>query len=361
MTESEKGRCCECHLLRDFLPSVSWPDVLNSVGDVMAGVLNSDAQFLWVNHNLAAYLLCSPQDCIGEYVYDLLPGETLKGQLSQGDKSGSVFIDDEERKKTLKCSVLPLGGINRSNGYILTLSDVTEVFDLREDLNYFRGRTEISQELKTGVLTRLNLEMRTSLTSMMGLVEFLRETDLQLDQQSYVEGIYSCVEQLVGLVDSVISDDCEEHRAEGYPEAGFALPVVEILLPAEEFPEKPAGHALLVESNKVNAGVFKKMLESVSVAVDIVTEGEKAVEKAGSFEYDVILMGCELDGMDGYETARRIRAIGLRVPIIALTANTESSVSSNCRDAGMDGCLTKPVRKEQLCEAVKNVISLGAE
>jgi CheY-like chemotaxis protein len=60
-------------------------------------------------------------------------------------------------------------------------------------------------------------------------------------------------------------------------------------------------------------------------------------------------MDCKLPGMDGCETTRRIRAVlGGRLPIIALTASTADGDRADCRAAGMNDFLTKPIRMDEL-------------
>jgi CheY-like chemotaxis protein len=81
-----------------------------------------------------------------------------------------------------------------------------------------------------------------------------------------------------------------------------------------------------------------------------VTQGEAALEQLRRNHFDCVLMDMRMPGLDGLEATRRWRAeeTGMRLPIIALTANASEADRQRCIAAGMDGFLTKPVDSERL-------------
>ncbi len=92
-------------------------------------------------------------------------------------------------------------------------------------------------------------------------------------------------------------------------------------------------------------------------SVDLATDGASAVGKWSAGEYDLVLMDCQLPGMDGCEAARHIReaetASGRhRTPILALTANAFAEDRAICLAARMDDFLTKPVLRANLATAL---------
>jgi CheY-like chemotaxis protein/HPt (histidine-containing phosphotransfer) domain-containing protein len=90
--------------------------------------------------------------------------------------------------------------------------------------------------------------------------------------------------------------------------------------------------------------------------VDIVSNGADAVAAWETGRYQVILMDCQMPVIDGYQATReiRLRERGAnRIPIIALTADAMKGAERNCRDAGMDDYLTKPLDRALLGEAVE--------
>jgi two-component system sensor histidine kinase/response regulator len=110
-------------------------------------------------------------------------------------------------------------------------------------------------------------------------------------------------------------------------------------------------HVLLAEDNVVNQKVACRVLEKLGYRVDVAADGQAALEAWRSGRYHLILMDCQMPVMDGYETTRRIRELEAgrkHIPIIALTAHAMKGADDECRAAGMDDYLSKPIDREQL-------------
>ncbi len=115
---------------------------------------------------------------------------------------------------------------------------------------------------------------------------------------------------------------------------------------------------LLVEDNEINQKVGKLMLAKLGHTVEVADNGAEAVEAVGRVDYDVVLMDMHMPVMDGLEATRTIRAQlpAERQPqIIAMTASVTKEDRDACAEAGMDGYLSKPVRAEDLVEALGGV------
>ena len=113
------------------------------------------------------------------------------------------------------------------------------------------------------------------------------------------------------------------------------------------------GRVLVAEDNPVNAIVTEALLQRTGLAVDIVADGTQAVAQAASTRYDLILMDCQMPGMDGFEATARIRAAEQLsgagpVPIVALTANALESDRLRSIAAGMNDHLAKPFHEQEL-------------
>ena len=116
------------------------------------------------------------------------------------------------------------------------------------------------------------------------------------------------------------------------------------------------GRVLVVEDDSVNRQVMELFLKKMQVSPKFAHDGETAITLASAETFDVILMDCQLPGIDGLETTRRIRkklAGGRPLKIIALTANAGRSVRDACIAAGMDDFVTKPVRLEILVDVLQ--------
>ncbi|MCB9675104.1 MAG: response regulator [Alphaproteobacteria bacterium] len=108
---------------------------------------------------------------------------------------------------------------------------------------------------------------------------------------------------------------------------------------------------LVVDDSADNRTVTAALLERAGHRVRAATSGEEAIAAAVD-AFDVVLMDVHMPGLDGLETARRLRAAGYTRPIVALTAHATPDVAESCAAAGMDGFLTKPVRGATLEEEV---------
>ena len=119
---------------------------------------------------------------------------------------------------------------------------------------------------------------------------------------------------------------------------------------------------LMAEDNSINQRVGKLILQRAGFCIDLVTDGNEAVEAHRSEPYDMILMDCQMPTMDGFEATRRIRAGSQRQPvIIAVTANALVGERERCLAAGMDDYLSKPFQAEQLVAIVEKWASSASK
>ena len=134
-------------------------------------------------------------------------------------------------------------------------------------------------------------------------------------------------------------------------------------LPPQDTPQilvrRDAPHILLAEDNPVNQEVCLAMLEGLGCQVSLAASGQQALAELARGAYHLVLMDCQMPGMDGYQATLRIRAIearaasapggqAARIPVIALTAHAMLGNREACIEAGMDDYLSKPFSQKEL-------------
>ncbi len=120
---------------------------------------------------------------------------------------------------------------------------------------------------------------------------------------------------------------------------------------------------LLVEDIVVNQVVTATQLRRDGHRVDVAGSGAEALQMVASRPYDLVLMDLMMPGMGGIEATEAIRQMPgfvARVPILALTATARAQDRARCFAAGMQAMLSKPVRPEELTEAMAAALAPGA-
>jgi two-component system sensor histidine kinase/response regulator len=119
---------------------------------------------------------------------------------------------------------------------------------------------------------------------------------------------------------------------------------------------------LLAEDNLVNQMLATRLLEKRGHVVVVVNNGQEALAKLQetySPAFDVVLMDVQMPEMDGFQATAAIRELekksGQHLPIVALTAHAMKGDKERCLAAGMDGYVAKPIKAEELIEAIENL------
>jgi PAS domain S-box-containing protein len=110
---------------------------------------------------------------------------------------------------------------------------------------------------------------------------------------------------------------------------------------------------LLAEDNPINALLARELLRKRGHHITEVGSGEAALDALGETRFDLVITDIHMPGLDGIQTARRIREQEIeqsrpRTPVIALTADALETGQHACDEAGMDGFLTKPIDPAEL-------------
>jgi CheY-like chemotaxis protein len=121
-----------------------------------------------------------------------------------------------------------------------------------------------------------------------------------------------------------------------------------------EFASQHPLRILLAEDNVVNQKLALRLLEQMGYRADMASNGIEAIESLERQIYDVILMDVQMPEMDGLEATRLIRKLtgAIQPHIIAMTANAMEGDREMCIAAGMNDYISKPIRINELVEAL---------
>lgn len=109
---------------------------------------------------------------------------------------------------------------------------------------------------------------------------------------------------------------------------------------------------LVVEDNKINQMITKKMLENKEIACELIDNGEDAIEMIRNNGYDLVLMDVHLPGINGTIATERIREFNKKLPIIALTAISLNENREMLLSFGMNDVVTKPFNPDNFYKVI---------
>ena len=169
----------------------------------------------------------------------------------------------------------------------------------------------------------------------------------------------------VGTVFTVMLPTREAHAEAALPkaaeESSAAVPQA-ISRPQAQKPQSPESKegplVLVVDDHEAVQHAIQHQLDALACRSAIAGTGEAALEQFASAAFDMVLLDCNLPGIDGYTVAQRMREIehqrgGERTPIVAISAATDDAHRVRCFDSGMDGVLGKPLRLAALRELIE--------
>jgi len=118
---------------------------------------------------------------------------------------------------------------------------------------------------------------------------------------------------------------------------------------------------LLAEDNPVNRELIQQQLDALGYAVDVAENGREALAVWQPGRHLAVLTDISMPVMNGYELARALRAQGVEIPILAITATALASEREHCRQAGITDLLLKPLDLNRLASALQRYLGNGPE
>lgn len=113
---------------------------------------------------------------------------------------------------------------------------------------------------------------------------------------------------------------------------------------------------LLVEDNPMNVLVAQTYLKRWGATIDVATNGQEALEMLDTNKHRLVLMDLHMPVMDGYEATQKMRANGVTIPIVALTANLPKEVEEQAHHTGMNDVVVKPFLPDELYRKVLHYV-----
>ena len=116
---------------------------------------------------------------------------------------------------------------------------------------------------------------------------------------------------------------------------------------------------LITEDQPVNQKHLSMILEKLGYDSIIADDGESALEKTKNNELALVFMDIQMPKMNGYETTKKLRNQGFKMPIIAVTAGTFEEEQKNCLEAGMNDVLIKPFKRDDIDKILRKWTNSG--
>jgi CheY-like chemotaxis protein len=202
----------------------------------------------------------------------------------------------------------------------------------------------------------LGHELRTPMTVVIGASELLLESELDPAQRQAAQNVHRSGQELLGVIDQMLSDVTEQAKSNPPRALGTATPSFD--------PNKRSYRVLLAEDNEFNRSLIERVLCTLNCEVDLAPSGREAVRRFHHGKYDLVLMDCHMPDLDGLEATRQIRAMegpGQRVPILAVTAGTVPGARQACLQAGMDDFIAKPFSLSTLRRKASHWLAVAAQ
>ena len=197
------------------------------------------------------------------------------------------------------------------------------------------------------IISKANREINSSINSIMGMANLLKDTSLNKEQLKNTNTIIECSQDLLHKARNIFNNNLNQktpvvmnnHTNDKKPKQAVTMEF------ANEYPLR----ILIAEDDHINQILATKMLNKLGYKPDIVSNGKQALEVVSEKTYDVILMDGLMPEMDGFEATRMIRLCLERQPvIIALTASTMYGDKEKCLQAGMNDYISKPIDINEL-------------
>ncbi|PTX42299.1 tetratricopeptide repeat protein [Christiangramia gaetbulicola] len=135
--------------------------------------------------------------------------------------------------------------------------------------------------------------------------------------------------------------------------------ILEEIEPSEIIDHSGKKKILIVDDNRINQVVTKRILEKKDFECEVAANGHQAIEMVNNGKYDLVLMDVNMPGISGLEASVEIRKFNRDIPILALTAVEVEEIREDIKAAGMSGIIIKPYDVQQFYQIVYKNLSIN--
>lgn len=186
--------------------------IFEDAGDGIC-IIDNSSNIIMVNERLARLLGVSKDEMLNKKCYDLYSKficnsiECPKERISSGEYYNTYEIEKVVNDKTIPflITAVPLFSNDKEvEGIILSFKDITTITKYQYDLNKAKQKAEKSSLLKTNFLANMSHEIRTSMNGVIGLIELLEDTELNLIQKEYIDMLKFSADRLLSIINNVL-------------------------------------------------------------------------------------------------------------------------------------------------------------
>jgi two-component system chemotaxis response regulator CheY len=117
---------------------------------------------------------------------------------------------------------------------------------------------------------------------------------------------------------------------------------------------------LVVDDSGLARRMTRQMVEGLGHSVDEATDGVQALEKYVAHHHDLIILDLVMHGMYGLDVLAKFQEINPKLPVIIATADIQKSTREQAKGAGAAAIVNKPLKKEELEEILRTILSGGS-
>lgn len=169
------------------------------------------------------------------------------------------------------------------------------------------------------------------------------------------------VKKLITLFNGTIALESEQGKGATFT---FIIPLKSGVEQAKQFiqntevdlSESKTYKVLVVEDNKINQIVTKRLLENHKFECEIVDDGYQAIDILEEQQFDAILMDINMPKINGFETTKIIRKRGYTIPVIAVTAFEKQEIIEKAREAQINDVIAKPFEAYKLFKMIRKYV-----